>query len=321
MRSGGLRSAARAAARRGDWLTASHDYRALARTRAARAGDRIQLGHTLKELGDLEGALAAYADAAYRHPLHLDAQRQYGLFLRRLHQETNARNALARALALAPDAADIAAELADMDVRDATTFDRHFLLGILGGGDAKANSGPTLIHRWLAARALGRARKSARARDWPSAEHHYRDVLRHAPDLTNARVQLGHALFEQKRAEDALAAYRRALVSTPREPELYLHVGHALKALGRRDSAFEAYLTAWRLKPGFALALDEIRGLRPDMDDPFRLDGDASLADRRSGPNTSAHAGASHRLTPPPRLKGYPLSAFKYLAGSIVYKD
>jgi len=317
-----LRSAARAAARGGDWLTASHHYRALARTKAARAGDRIQLGHALKEIGDVDGALAAYAEAAYRHPLHLDAQRQYGLFLRRIRRETDARNTLARALALAPDAADIAAEIEDMGVRDAVGLDRHFLQGILGGGDARAEGGATLIRRWLAEFSLSQARKKARARDWRSAERHYRDVLRRAPELTSARVQLGHALFEQGRAEDALTAYRRALVSTPRDPDIYLHVGHALKVLGRCGSAFEAYRTAWRLKPGFTEAFDEIHGLRPEIYDPFLLDGDIGPAGADRESDASAAGVASRRrLSPPSRLKGYPLSVFKYLAGSIVYKD
>ena len=67
MRSGGLRSAARAAARQGDWPEAARHYELLARTRGARAGDRVQLGHALKELGDKDAALAAYRAAANRH--------------------------------------------------------------------------------------------------------------------------------------------------------------------------------------------------------------------------------------------------------------
>lgn len=323
MRSGGLRSAARAAARQGDWLSAARHYELLVRTRGARAGDRIQLGHALKELGHQDAALAAYGAAANRHPLHLDAQRQYGLYLRRLGRETEALDVLARALALAPDAADIADEIADMSPSDAAALDRHFLQGILGGSDATRDDRPSPIAWILAELALARARRSARVRDWPTAEHHYRTVLAHAPNWANARVQLGHALLEQGRPADALNSYRRALVSSPRNPDLFLHAGHALKLLKRRGSALDAYLAAWRLKPGFIAAFEEIRGLRPDIDSPALLaDGEIDL-DTGGGAASVSEPGIAgrRRLTPPRGLNDRQKSLFKHLAGAMAYKD
>ena len=323
MRSGGLRSAARAAARRGDWLSAARHYELLVRTRGARVGDRIQLGHALKELGDKDAALAAYRAAAHRHPLHLDAQRQLGLYLRRLGREGEALDVLARALALAPDAADVAAEIADMSPPDAASLDRHFLNGILGGGDATRKDGPNPIGWLLAELALGRARKTARARDWPAAEHHYRTVLEHAPSWVNARVQLGHALLEQGRPAEALNSYRRALVPHPRNPDLLLHIGHALKLLKRRGSALDAYLTAWRLKPGFDLAFEEIRGLRPDIDTPADLaDGEMDLSGHVAATGSGeVSATGRRRLTPPRGLNDRQKSVFRQLAGAMAYKD
>jgi len=322
VRSGGLRSAARAAARREDWLSAARHYEALLLTGRAQAGDRIQLGHARKELGEQEGALRAYAEAAQRHPLHVDAQRQYGLYLRRLGRDAEALNVLSRALALEPEAADIAAEIADMGATDAAALDRHFLHGILGGSDAGPEYRPGLIGRLLATFALGKARRHARVRDWPAAEFHYRTVLRHAPGWTNARVQLGHALLEQDRAADALACYRRALISSPREPDLYLHVGHALKALERSESALDAYLTAWRLKPGFAAAFDEIRGIWPDIDKADLLSGAMSAS---GSPEVSSDIGTPvatpRRLAPPPGLNHRQQVVFKRLSGALSHKE
>ena len=322
VRSGGLRSAARAAARRGDWLSAARNYQALAQTRDARVGDRIQLGHALKELGDKDATLAAYAEAARLYPLHLDAQRQYGLFLRRLVRDEDARDVLARALAIDPGASDIAAELEDLGVRDPAALDRHFLRGILGGSDAKAGPASSLLGRLLELSAIAKARKNARAGNWASAEHFYHEALRHAPDRSSVRVQLGHSLLEQGRPEEALAAYRRALVSSPRDPELYLHVGHALKLLGRRDSALESYFTAWRLKPGWMAAFDEVRGICPELDDPARLNGGVGLGscDARSADGEKDRAGG-RRLALPPGLTPPQASTFKYLAGALAYKD
>jgi len=322
VRSGGLRSAARAAARREDWLSAARHYEALLLTGRAHAGDRIQLGHARKELGEQEAALRAYTEAARHHPVDVDAQRQYGLYLRRLGRDADALDVLARALALEPDAADIAAEIADMGATDAAVLDRHFLHGILGGSDAGTEDRAGLIGRFLATLALGRARRQARARDWSAAEFHYRTVLRYAPGWINARVQLGHALLEQGRAADALACYRRALVPSPRQPDLYLHVGHALKALERGDSALEAYHTAWRLKPGFAAAFDEVRGIRPDIDKADLLSGPGPASGNVGAPSDpSTGVAVSRRLAPPPGLNHRQEAVFKLLAGSIFHKE
>ena len=323
MRSGGLRSAARAAARQGDWSEAARHYELLARTRGARAGDRVQLGHALKEMGNKDAALKAYAEAADRHPLHLDAQRQYGFFLLRLDRRTEARDVLARALALEPGAEDIAAKFEGPNAPDAAALDRHFLRGILGGGDSNGKDGPGLIGRLRAELALAQARGSARRRDWPAAERQYREVLRHAPNWANARTQLGHALLEQERPADALAAYRRALVPGPRNPDLFLHVGHALKLLKRRDSALEAYLTAWRLKPGFGQAFEEIYGLRPDIKlQSLLADGEIDLDSGGVAAGTVEAGGRGRRrLVPPPGLNDRQKSMFRHLAGAMAYKD
>jgi len=230
---------------------------------------------------------------------------------------------LARALALAPDAADVAGEIADMEPVDAASLDRHFLQGILGGSDAAGEDRPAPIGWLLAELALARARKSARAQDWPAAERHYRAVLAQAPNWTNARVQLGHALLEQGRPADALNSYRRALVSRPRNPDLYLHAGHALKLLKRRGSALDAYLTAWRLKPGFMAAFEEISGLRPDIDSPAALAEAEIDLDRAGAPASASEMGGTgrRRLTPPRGLNGRQKSLFKHLAGAMAYKD
>jgi Tfp pilus assembly protein PilF len=229
---------------------------------------------------------------------------------------------LARALVVEPHAADIKAELADMGIADEALLDRYMLRGILGGEDAKPRE-PGLFGRLAAALSLRKARASARAGDWPAAETHYRTLLRHAPDRINARVQLGHALLEQGRPAEAVTAYRRALLSSPREAEIHLHVGHALKNLDRRDSAFESYLTAWRLKPSFALALEELAALRTDRDMQSLLSEEEGV---RGGFRATADPDpkalrSPTLLTEPSWLNDRQKLAFRFLAGSLAYKD
>lgn len=263
---GRFRTMARQAARGNDWEAASAWYLQLVTSGRATPRDRVQLGHALKEAGRSDSALEAYRQAAETSPLHLDAQRHYGYFLRSTGQDGQARDVLARALALDPFAEDISTELARMGVKDNVLLDEHILRGTLAGATSRGMAPPRLMPRILASRCLRDARRSARRRDWPSAEHHYRNVLQRDPANIGALVQLGHMVLEQGQAERALQQYRRALVFDPRNPSVYIHVGHALKAAGRRDSALAAYLTAWRLNPGIPGVLQEIRGLRPDLD-------------------------------------------------------
>lgn len=87
---------------------------------ALRPGDwaaRIQMGHCLKENGDLAAALVAYREAAAQAPHSADAHLQHGHALKLLGQGEQAWRAYARALELAPDneeAARGAASLAAM---------------------------------------------------------------------------------------------------------------------------------------------------------------------------------------------------------------
>lgn len=60
---------------------------------------------------------------------------------------------------------------------------------------------------------------------------------------------LGVALKEQSRLEDAAAAYRQAIALAPRHADAWHNLGNALKILGRIDEALSAYGEAIRLRP------------------------------------------------------------------------
>ena len=68
--------------------------------------------------------------------------------------------------------------------------------------------------------------------NWAEAAEHYRRHLLLHPDDGRAWVQFGHMLKESGRRQEALAAYGSAEALLPGDPDLLLHLAHALLATG-----------------------------------------------------------------------------------------
>ncbi len=101
------RKAADAARDRRDWAAAAKAYRRVLKIEPNRTAIHVQLGHMLKEAGDLDGAGLAYETAYRLDPQNSDLLRWYGNLDLRRGQYTAAAWKLARSVAIDgnPDAA------------------------------------------------------------------------------------------------------------------------------------------------------------------------------------------------------------------------
>lgn len=304
----GIRKAARAAARTGDWSQAGTLYRRLVARGGASLRDRIQLAHTLKEAGDEAGALSAYRDAVAAAPLSADAHRELSLFLHRLGETDAALDALLRGWVADPAAIDLDAELDRLGV-DRGALDRYLQVA-LAATDPPSAAPVARLLAWRRTAPLRRARHAARRGDWAAAEQGYRAVLAIAPCDAGTRVQLGHMLGEQDQGEVALAAYRTALLLRPGDAEIHRQVGHALKRLGRPAAAFGAYLTAWRLSPGNDAVVAELVALSPGLTR-------ARLRSDVAGLSLLTGADGAERLPMPADLKPPYTLYYRALAGAL----
>lgn len=322
-----LRNKAREEARAGKWAEATRYYRKLCGGRHSNAKDLVQFGHALKEAGDHEEALSVYLRAADMHRTDVDAQRQAGLFLRRLERGNGAALYFARALAIDGNLDDVKNEISELGVMDTAALDAAMLRGALLGSELPSRT-PGLIARLLMSATLKHARVSAKNGDWSRAEQAYRKVLKRAPTQASLLIQFGHALREQNKLEGALIAYRHAILLAPRNPDQYIHMGHALKSLGRRDAALAAYLTSWRLRPGRPEVLMEIRAFREDFSEhDLGWDPGAHVSASLHRQDGEPHAvGGVERmeraqLAEEPWLNHQQRRVFKYLSGSLAYKE
>jgi tetratricopeptide (TPR) repeat protein len=88
-----------------------------------------------------------------------------------------------------------------------------------------------------------------RNHDYRSTIAMWTDVVEKRPANARGHGNLGQALFNGGRIEDAVVSLRTALRLDPDYPEAYGNLGLALTALGRFDEAATAYAESLRLDP------------------------------------------------------------------------
>ena len=81
---------------------------------------------------------------------------------------------------------------------------------------------------------------------------HYEQALRIKPDFAEAHNNLGNDLLQSGRVQEAIRHYEQALRLKPDYAEAHNNLGIALRRLGRVQEAIEHYEQALRIKPDYA---------------------------------------------------------------------
>jgi tetratricopeptide (TPR) repeat protein len=105
---------------------------------------------------------------------------------------------------------------------------------------------------WLAHNNLGNALAQQGKLD--NAIAHYSEALRIAPDFAMAHNNFGFALAQQGRLEEAIRHYTKALQIEPAFAEAHTNLGGALASQGRFEAAISHCSEAVRLQPNNAIA-------------------------------------------------------------------
>jgi tetratricopeptide (TPR) repeat protein len=77
------------------------------------------------------------------------------------------------------------------------------------------------------------------------------------------RINLGNALLQVGRTQDAIDQYQEALRLAPDSFIAHFNLGNALLQVGRTQEAITHYQEAVRLKPDFAPAQAKLAQLQP----------------------------------------------------------
>jgi tetratricopeptide (TPR) repeat protein len=88
-----------------------------------------------------------------------------------------------------------------------------------------------------------------------AAEQCYRQALTSAPRNADALVYLGIVLFDTRRLEESVEAYRQAIDIRRTFPIAWNNLGNSFRMLGRVDQAEECFEEALKQQPGYLSAL------------------------------------------------------------------
>ncbi len=215
-----------------DWGTAVQHYAAYVALKPKDWRVRVQLGHALKEAGNLSAAEMAYRAAAAAAPEDADVLLHLGYLLKTMNRESDAE-AVFR----------LCTEVLDRypDVPRSDEMRRAV-------DDAARRS----------SRMLGDQARDAR--DWGEAARHYRAHLQAEGADVAIWIQLGNVSKELQQFGPAEVAYRRAMELNPMDSEASLQLGHLLKLLCRFNEAQGAFRHSAEIG-GSAEAIRELSAL------------------------------------------------------------
>ena len=95
----------------------------------------------------------------------------------------------------------------------------------------------------------------------------YHKALAIKPDYAEAHNNLGNALKDLGKLDEAVASYHKALAIKPDFADAHNNLGSALQDLGKLEDAVTSYRKALAIKPDFAEAHSNLHALLLDPDD------------------------------------------------------
>ncbi|MGF1498254.1 MAG: tetratricopeptide repeat protein [Elainellaceae cyanobacterium] len=201
------------------------------------------LGTAREDLGDLEGAIAAFTAALELQPNEMRLHAYLGDVWSRRQDWAQAIHHYQRACAAYPHWVDL-----------------HYNAGLAYHQQGQWQRAIACYRRVIARRPdqvqalfnLGVAYEQQGR--LPLAVHQYRRVIAQQPDHQDAHRNLGGVLIQQQRFEDAVQFVNQALAVCGDSAPLYNNLGRALQAQGETARAIAVYRQAIALQPDFWLA-------------------------------------------------------------------
>ncbi|HUE09824.1 MAG TPA: tetratricopeptide repeat protein [Steroidobacteraceae bacterium] len=239
------------------------------------------LGNALRDLGQLDAAVASYRRALELKPDFAEAHSNFANALCDLGRFQEAAAGYRRALELKPDYPEahnnLGLALRGLGLHDEAAASCRRALELKPDFAAAHNNLGNAL------RGLGRLDEAAAS---------YRRALMIRPHDADAHSNLGNALLDAGLVDDALASYAQAILLKPDLAEAHLNLGNVLRVRGQFEDAAASYRRALDIKPDYAGAHSNLGDALRDLG---RLE-DSAASCRRALDIRPDDAGAHNSL-------------------------
>jgi len=231
------------------------------------------------QAGRLEDANRLYAQALALDPQHPDALHLWGLLALQDGRPADAAERIGRAVGLQPKSWAFRANLATalLQLNDLDRALDAFRAAVRLNPDE-----PQLQ--------IGAANCLALRGDFAGAETQLRKVVRRYPGAFFGWFNLGNAVRDQGRLEEAAKIFERAVQLGPDNPDAHTNFGSALHQLQRFDEALNHYRAAIRLRPADATGHCNLASALIDLGRYAEGEAAAREALRIDPPSVPAHS-------------------------------
>jgi tetratricopeptide (TPR) repeat protein len=224
------------------------------------------LGITLNEQGDTDGAISHYREAVELWPGYAEAHYNLGRLLVQKGQLDEAITHYEKTLEINPADAEAhnnlgATLFATGRVDEAIAHYRKALAIRPDYADASCNLASALLSDG----------------DLDGAIAHYSACLVVSPNQAEAQYNLASALFRTGRTDDALAHYQKVLELSPENADAHANLGSVFLAKGRVRDAIAQYRDALRIAPDNVAAQSNLAWLLATAADPLLRNGSEAV--------------------------------------------
>jgi protein O-GlcNAc transferase len=220
------------------------------------------LGDALKEQGKQEEAVASYQKALAIQPDYVNVLNNLGIVFKEQGELAHAMACYNKALVIDPNCFESHSNLGNA-LQEQGELDRAVVchkkaLAIKPDYiTAHSNLGTTLQEQGKLDEAVASYQKALSLMNSPQTEPEKsipNTPLSNRWDSVNIYSNMGTALQEQGKLDEAIASYHKALSINPNSVEAHSNLGTALKDQGRWDEAIASYQKALSIKPNYANA-------------------------------------------------------------------
>jgi len=212
---------------------------------------RRRLSEAYLQLGRSSEALAQYDNMLKADSTNFEAWYEKGMLLAETGDTAGAINALARSYALQPLSMN-GVMLANLYAETKNPLAIEIANQLIQKDSTSESLDPIFI----------KGIYYSNTRQYPQATEQFDKCIAKDWKFTDAYIEKGIILYEEKNIDEALQTFKMANTVSPSNPDAYFWQGRCYESVGKKDEAIENYAQAYALDKTFTEAKERMDKLR-----------------------------------------------------------